>query len=215
MIVLAVFAIGIIVVGILIFQKSTNQAKQNQQQSQQPVVTDNNPSESDKKVDIPLVRARERVTKKPFGIKISPENSPVQPERFLGYHTGVDYEIFSGEENTDIQVFAICSGNLAAKRTISGYGGVLVQECNLENQAVTIIYGHIKLASAKQKVGDYITKGETLAILGNGYSTETDGERKHLHLGIHKGSGIILFGYVQSQADLANWIDFEAHLKSN
>lgn len=204
LIVLAVFAIGLIVVGVLTFGKSQNQ---------QPSVTDNNPSQPQQEADIPLVRARERVTKKPFGIKISPKDSPVSPERFSGYHTGVDYEIFPEEENADVQIFAICSGNLAAKRTISGYGGVLVQECNLENQAVTIIYGHIKLASVKQNIEGYITQGEALAILGKGYSVETDGERKHLHLGIHKGNEIVLFGYVQKQSELNQWMDFEAYLK--
>ena len=211
--VLAIFAIGIIVVGILVFDKSTNQGAQNKTQNQQPPVTDNNPSQSQQGADIPLVRAREKVTKKPFGIKISPQDSPIQPERFSGYHTGVDYEIFPGEENTDVSVFAICSGNLLVKKTVLGYGGALVQKCNLENQAVTIIYGHIKLSSVKQKIGDYIAEGEELAILGRGYSAETDSERKHLHLGIHKGSAITLLGYVQNQADLADWIDFEAYLK--
>jgi hypothetical protein len=209
LIILFVFVIGIIVVGILIFYKSVNRTAQNQQ----PVVTDNNPSEPQPQADIPLVRARERVTKKPFGIKISPENSPIQPERFSGYHTGVDYEIFPGEENADVQVFAICGGNLLIKRTASGYGGALAQECNLENQAVTIIYGHIKLSSVKQKIGDYIAEGEKLAVLGKGYSTETDNERKHLHLGIHEGTIITLLGYVQKQSDLDQWIDFEKHLK--
>jgi hypothetical protein len=35
----------------------------------------------------------EEITKKPFGIFINPETSPVQPERFRGYHTGVDVEV--------------------------------------------------------------------------------------------------------------------------
>jgi hypothetical protein len=35
----------------------------------------------------PLDRASGRVTKKPFGIFVTPQNSPVQPERFRGFHT--------------------------------------------------------------------------------------------------------------------------------
>ena len=38
----------------------------------------------------PIGQTEERITKKPFGIKISPENSPISPERFSGYHTGID-----------------------------------------------------------------------------------------------------------------------------
>ena len=33
----------------------------------------------------PLDRAGERVTKKPFGKFVTPQNSPVQPEKFYGY----------------------------------------------------------------------------------------------------------------------------------
>ncbi len=38
---------------------------------------------------------------------------------------------------------------------------------------------------------------------------ETDGERKHLHLGIHKGTVVDLRGYVDSELDLKNWINPE------
>ena len=38
-----------------------------------------------------------RITKKPFGIFITTQNSPVQPERFSGYHTGVDVEYKDAE----------------------------------------------------------------------------------------------------------------------
>jgi hypothetical protein len=34
----------------------------------------------------------QRVTKKPFGLYVDPDNSPVQPEMFTGYHTGADAE---------------------------------------------------------------------------------------------------------------------------
>ncbi|MCL5774898.1 MAG: hypothetical protein M1333_01655, partial [Patescibacteria group bacterium] len=54
----------------------------------------------------PLDKALERVTKKPFGIKISPQNSPVSPERFSGFHTGVDFETFPDEQDTGVSVYA-------------------------------------------------------------------------------------------------------------
>jgi hypothetical protein len=47
-----------------------------------------------------------------------------------------------------------------------------------------------------------------LGILGKGYSGETNGERKHLHLGFHKGNGINLLGYVNTQEQLIDgWLD--------
>lgn len=155
-----------------------------------------------------LRQAEKRITKKPFGIKISPENSPIGPERFSGYHTGIDYEIFENEQNIDVEVFAICNGKLLRKEKVSGYGGVLIQGCEIMGQPVTVLYGHIQLSSIEQQVGDYIVEGDFLALLGEAFSKDTDGERKHLHLGIHKGATIDIRGYVQNESELENWIDF-------
>lgn len=155
----------------------------------------------------PLDRAAERITKKPFGIYITPQNSPVQPEKFRGWHTGTDFEIFPEELGTDVPAHAICSGKIAAKRSASGYGGVLVQNCTLNSQLVTVIYGHLKLASIQKNTGDQLDAGEMIGILGKAYSSETDGERKHLHLGIHKGTSINILGYVQNKNELSDWLD--------
>ncbi len=155
----------------------------------------------------PLDRAKERVTKKYFGIFITPATSPVQPERFRGYHTGTDFEIFPEELNTQVLVRTICDGKLILKKTASGYGGVAVQSCILDNQPITVTYGHLKLASIAQNTGADLKAGDELAQLGAAYSSETDGERKHLHLGIHKGSAINILGYVQAKSELAGWID--------
>ena len=161
----------------------------------------------------PLDKVLERITKKPFGIKISPQNSPVQPERFSGYHTGTDFEILSGKEDKDIKIAAMCDGSVLLKKWATGYGGVLVQSCVLDNKPVTIIYGHLKLASITAKVGDNLSVGETIGLLGKGYSTETDFERKHLHLGIHKGLVINIKGYVANVKDLQSWMDVSTYLR--
>lgn len=155
----------------------------------------------------PMKRIDERVTKKPFGIFVSPQSSPVQPEKFYGYHTAADFEIFSEEENWDILIKAICSGKLLVKKSASGYGGVIAQSCDLNNEPITVIYGHLKLSSIGKKLGDDIVSGEELGVLGRGYSEETDGERKHLHLGIHRGEEINILGYVARENLLVNWID--------
>ncbi|HLM84210.1 MAG TPA: M23 family metallopeptidase [Candidatus Bathyarchaeia archaeon] len=155
----------------------------------------------------PLDRADERVTKKPFGIFITPQTSPVQPERFRGYHTGTDFEIFPEELNMDVPVHAICTGKILSRKYASGYGGVLVESCTLDNQPITVIYGHLKLASIMKKSGDNLSAGDEIGDLGKAYSFETSGERKHLHLGIHKGPSNNILGYVQSQSQLSGWID--------
>ncbi|EKE20679.1 MAG: hypothetical protein ACD_7C00505G0006 [uncultured bacterium] len=167
----------------------------------------------EKKFQFPLDRASERLTKKPFGIFITPDNSPVQPEKFSGYHTGADFEIFPEEENIDVIIEAVCSGKLLAKRYATGYGGVAVQSCDLEGEPITVVYGHLKLDSIKVALGDDIAIGEALGVLGKAYSPETSGERKHLHLGFHKGIEINILGYVSKKSALSGWLDPTIFLK--
>lgn len=166
------------------------------------------PAVTKKSVVDPIANAANRVTKKPFGIYITPKTSPVQPERFTGYHTGVDFETFPNEQNIDVPFYAICDGKILVKRTASGYGGVFVQSCTLDNQEVTVIYGHVSLKSIAKNVGDTLAAGDKIGNLGHS-PDETDGERKHLHLGIHIGTSINILGYVQKQSDLSGWLDFQ------
>lgn len=155
----------------------------------------------------PVSDFQTRVTKKPFGIYVTPKNSPVSPEKFTGYHMGADFETSPSEQNIDVLVNVICTGKLLMKKWASGYGGVTVQSCTINNQAVTVIYGHLNIDTVTPSVGQLLNFGDHLAMLGKGYSQQTDGERKHLHLGIHKGTAINILGYTQNKADLSNWID--------
>jgi murein DD-endopeptidase MepM/ murein hydrolase activator NlpD len=165
------------------------------------------------KISEPISNALTRVTKKPFGIKISPKNSPVSPEKFAGYHTGVDFETLPDEQDSEVDIFAICTGDLVLKKRATGYGGAVVQKCTIDGSDVTVIYGHLKLESITAKIGQNLNSGDQIGLLGKDYSAETDGERKHLHLGIHKGAAISLLGYVQVQSQLSNWIDTMTLLK--
>lgn len=155
----------------------------------------------------PLPNAKERMTKKFFGTFVTPENSPVQPERFTGFHTGTDFETFPSEQNATVTAMAICDGTVLYQGWVSGYGGVMVQSCTYENQPVTVLYGHLNVDTMTMKKGDDVTTGRAIGNLGKGYSHETDGERKHLHVSVHKGSSIDFKGYVSSSAQLNQWID--------
>jgi hypothetical protein len=155
----------------------------------------------------PLKKPKERITKKSFGDFITPENSPIQPERFSGYHTGVDFEVFPEELDSEVEVRAICSGKIRLKSDINGYGGVLIQDCVLESEPATVIYGHLDLNSIEKQVGGNLNQQEIFANLGDHQSSETDEERKHLHLGIHRGPEINFLGYVNNQSALENWIN--------
>lgn len=163
----------------------------------------NDPSSFVSPIDEPLQRAN----KKQFGILISRDTSPIIPERFSGYHTGVDFEILASEKDKDVAIVSICGGELRTKKTDSGYGGIVVQDCLLNNDKVTVVYGHLRLTSVRANKGDYLSPGTFIGFLGTAYSSETDGERKHLHLGIHLGDNVDLRGYLSSKNELANWID--------
>lgn len=155
----------------------------------------------------PLSDAVSRITKKPFGIYITPATSPVSPEKFSGFHTGIDFETFENEQDADVQVFAVCDGVVKAIQRVSGYGGVLIQSCIINNEDVTVLYGHLALSSISFNVGDTVKPGDSIALLGAPYSQDTDGERKHLHLGIHTGTEINYKGYVSTESALSDWID--------
>ncbi len=206
--------IGFIVVGFVYFSSgekddavvSETDAPEEKSVQKEEVMQEedasNNPS-----VGVPLDQAKERVTKKSFGIRIDQATSPVQPERFSGYHTGVDFETFSSEVMTDVPVRAICSGEVLVKRRASGYGGLLVTSCTLDGQEVTVTYGHLRLSSVARAVGEHVESGDQIGVLGTGGSSETDGERKHLHLSIHRGAAPNILGYVSLRSDLSRWLD--------
>ncbi|MDD5040147.1 MAG: M23 family metallopeptidase [Patescibacteria group bacterium] len=164
-----------------------------------------------KELTAPLDRPADRITKKTFSMHIIPATSPVQPEKFSGYHTGVDFEILPGEENIDVRVAAACTGKVRVKQWVSGYGGVLVQDCVLNGEKVTVLYGHLNIDNIAVSVGDTLNQGDLIGNLGKGYSTQTDGERKHLHLSIHKGTGVNYKGYVSTEAAFGDWLDPQAY----
>lgn len=155
----------------------------------------------------PLDRAAERVTKKPFGIHVTPQDSPVQPERFTGYHTGMDLELLPGETPHDVTVHAACTGEVVAAQRVSGYGGVVVQRCTWNGEPVTALYGHLALDRVTVSPGQTLQSGDAIGVLGTAYSTETDGERAHLHFAIHHGAAVEYKGYVSTQSTLGAWVD--------
>lgn len=152
----------------------------------------------------PIADFKTRITKKPFGIYVTPQNSPVQPERFTGYHTGTDIEY--QDVTTDVPVFAINDGTIVLARTASGYGGVIVLQTQINGSLHSIVYGHIRPSSLPQ-VGAHVTYGQQIGLLGTGYSSETSGERRHLHFSVLSNSRIDILGYVQTKSALSSWLD--------
>lgn len=193
----------------LLYQKESqkNVSKSPQQSTPQT----STPQPTPVQINIPLPDAKSRVTKKHFGQYITPATSPVQPEKFTGFHTGTDFEIKPEELNAKVTVYAICDGPVEVNQFVSGYGGVVVQSCAIEGAPAQVLYGHISL-SQSTNAGTLLKKGDPITVLGAAYSTETDGERKHLHLGIIRGTTIDYRGYVPSQPELSKWINPESYL---
>lgn len=152
----------------------------------------------------PIADFQERITKKPFGIFITPKNSPVQPEKFTGFHTGADVEYTDVAQ--DVPVMAITDGTVMLSKQASGYGGVVAIKHSIQGKEVVAIYGHLDPASLP-KTEIRVKKGQKIGILGDGGTPETDGERKHLHFGIHIGDSVDIRGYVQGEKELSGWLN--------
>ncbi len=166
-------------------------------------------------VVVPVSGFFDRSTKKPFGMYITPQDSPVQPEKFTGYHTGVDAETTPDEQTVDVPVYAIADGTVVLAGHVNGYGGVMMIRSVAANETITALYGYLRIASFTFKNGDHVNIGDQIAVLGTGFSSETDGERKHLHFGILKGASTNVRGYVQSQTELNAWYDPVAWLQQH
>ena len=154
--------------------------------------------------NLPIADFQNRITKKPFGIFITPKNSPVQPENFTGYHTGTDVEY--QDISIDVPVYAIADGVIILSRTASGYGGVEIVKIDINGTAHSILYGHIR-PSSLTPIGTQIKKGQQIGLLGTGYSAETDGERRHLHLAVLSDDRVDVKGYVNTKTELSKWMD--------
>jgi murein DD-endopeptidase MepM/ murein hydrolase activator NlpD len=150
----------------------------------------------------PTAEFHERITKKPLGIYITPETSPVQPDRFTGYHTGVDVEFV--DETAEVPVRAVTDGTVALSRTASGYGGVIIIQHRIFGRPYSVLYGHLDPASLVSK-SSIVSAGQIVGVLGEGETFETDGARKHLHFSVKEGTSTDIRGYVASQSELAAW----------
>ncbi len=129
--------------------------------------------------------------------------------RFYGYHAGVDLETFADEKSKPIPVFAISSGTITYVGSLSGYGGVILLKLDGEN--VTALYGHVKIKDLQFKIGAHIDINDSpivITYLGDEFSSETSGERKHLHFAIHKGTDLYFHGHETSPSILdKKWYD--------
>lgn len=160
---------------------------------------------SEMKLHEPVPDFKQRITKKNFGIYITPDTSPIANDRFTGFHTGVDSEF---TDTTDaVPVYAIADGTIVLARWATGYGGVIAIRHIINGVPVYAIYGHLNVASFLPADVKEVKAGQQIAVLGNDHSQETDGVRKHIHFAIYSGPTLDLRGYVPNESDLSAWLN--------
>ncbi|MFA5926615.1 MAG: M23 family metallopeptidase [Patescibacteria group bacterium] len=195
-------------------QPTTSQQDQQNQLSPQPQneIKDETIAPPKSSLVEPTPNFIARITKKPFGIYVTPRDSPVAPEHFTGYHTGADSEY--DDVASDVVVNSIADGEVVLSRTAQGYGGVMVIRHLINHNNYLVLYGHLEPKSMLQS-GQKVSKGDKIGILGDAFTSETDNERKHLHLAILKGERVDLRGYVQDQSQLDGWYNPKDFLEEN
>ncbi len=157
----------------------------------------------------PMDHAVNRPTPLSFGLHVTPDSAdnPIDPpERFSGYHAAVDYEVSAEETETDVPVYAICRGRVVYSGYAEGYGGLFVHRCRIDGQDVTVLYGHLSLEGLPGE-NVVVKSGQKIGVLAAARTHDSGGNRKHLHLGIHKGRELDLRGYVQTEEELAEYLD--------
>lgn len=159
--------------------------------------------------DIPLSDTESRPKPLHFGLYVTPDpaQNPIDPpERFTVYHTGLDIELLAGEEDEEVPVSALCDGDVIYSDEAEGYGGVVVQTCKVNDQNVTVLYGHLLLSSLVP-IERHIARGQRIGMLAPARSRDSGQTRKHLHIGVHKGNHVELLGYVTDASFLQEFID--------
>jgi len=166
-------------------------------------------------IALPIDGYFERQTMKGFGFNVTPEfhqqhrelfpNNGL-PNQFKGYHAGVDVEYSTpAAADVAVPVRSIAAGEVAYVGTVPGYGGLIIVR-HTQPEKVTSLYGHVRLSDAPVKLGDRVTAGQTLATLGEQFTPDTSGARKHLHFGIHRGLEVDRGGHEPTQQGLkAEW----------
>lgn len=197
--------LGGLIIVLILFQLLSDKKVNN------PISTETEPAQSSELLPWPLDKPDQRQKLLKFGMYVTPDpdTNPISPpERFTGYHTGLDIEILPEEKDLPVSVKTICEGKILYAGTIEGYGGVIIQECVINSQPVSVLYGHLSTEAFKVSVDSNPIAAQTsIAELGKDHSEETGNTRKHLHLGIHEGNHIEFLGYVNDPDDLKEFID--------
>lgn len=168
-------------------------------------------------VQIPVENYYERQTLKGFGALTDRAFHEAHREQFpnngfknqfTGYHAAVDVEFTdAASAGRPVAVNAVADGTVVYVGSIDGYGGLIIIRHDGPDP-VTSLYGHLRLSDRTVQTGQRVATGHRLAYLGESFTADTSGARKHLHFGIHRGGAVDVQGYEPTVARLrAEWLD--------
>lgn len=124
------------------------------------------------------------------------------------YHMGVDagFDLPAGTE-----VYATADGIVREVQERSQFGLVVLIEHEAETEAAHVsVYGHLDPTDVRVIVGQTVTAGDVIGVLGN--ETNNGGWSVHLHFGIHKAAYTgdwVYYGHVYDPDTAKQWYNPE------
>ncbi|MFP3379654.1 M23 family metallopeptidase [Bacillus sp. SIMBA_069] len=108
-------------------------------------------------------------------------------------HHGVDLA-----ESGYHPIYAAASGQVSRSYFSSSYGECIMIMHTIDGVTWETVYAHMRSGSRTVKVGDYVTQGQTIGVMGS----TGQAEGQHLHFELHKG------GWNDSKSNAVNPLDY-------
>ena len=135
-------------------------------------------------VTSPLYRANEKKYNTPVIPTETHQGIDIQgPKKGAGSLTSPESIAVGGKGTTGDGVFAVQDGKVIYAGAIGGFGYWVYLHHTIGGTLYTSIYGHMPLSSIKVAVGDTVSKGQQIAVIGN----EGGSFGYHLHFELWTG----------------------------
>ncbi|WP_145930535.1 M23 family metallopeptidase [Bacillus nitratireducens] len=95
-------------------------------------------------------------------------------------------------------IYAAANGQVSRSYLSSSYGECIMIVHTIDGVTWETVYAHMRSGSRTVKVGDYVTQGQTIGVMGN--TGQSEGQ--HLHFEMHKGR------WNDSKSDAVNPLDY-------
>ncbi|OAK29836.1 M23 family metallopeptidase, partial [Bacillus wiedmannii] len=95
-------------------------------------------------------------------------------------------------------IYVAASGQVSRSYYSSSYGECIMIVNNIDGVKWETVYAHMRSGSRTVNVGDYVTQGQTIGVMGN----TGDSSGQHLHFEMHKG------GWDINKSNAVNPLDY-------